>query len=153
MDTLSQTTLNWKRMKKVWSNFKEDIRAARHETSVYSFDPLTKILILLFIFSCLDAYFTLVWIDSGLAIEANPLLEPLIAHGTFSFIATKLLLTAAGCVVLHYAKRESKLAAWSIIVLALGYCILTLYHIVGAVLSADHTLLPDFLNDTILFFT
>lgn len=139
-------------MKKIRNNLVEEISTIRQEIAVISLDASTKLLILLFLFSCLDAYFTLLWIDSGLAIEANPLLQPLIEHGPFSFVATKLLLTGLGCIILHRSKNESRLAAWSIAGLAVGYCVLTVYHIIGAVLSTDHTLLPDFVNDTILFF-
>lgn len=139
-------------MKKIWSDLVEDLKLSRQEIREMSIDPLTKILVLLFVFSCLDAYFTLVWIDAGLAIEANPVLAPLIKYGPFSFVATKLLLTGLGCLILYHAKRKSKIAAWSIVFLTLGYCVLTVYHIIGAILSADHTLLPAFVNDVVLFF-
>ena len=131
----------------------KDLQVSFQEISDRSYSVYTKLLVFLFLFSCLDAHFTLLWIDAGLAIEAYPLLEPLIEHGPFSFVATKLLLTALGCVILHRAKRESKIARLSIVSLTVGYCILTIYHVIGAILSADHTLLPKFLNDIVLFFT
>lgn len=47
---------------------------------------------ILALFNLLDAVFTYVWVTMGYAIEANPILEPLITTSPTGFMVYKLLL-------------------------------------------------------------
>ena len=140
-------------MKKSWHSFKNAFIEALHYVRSFKADGLTSLLVLLFIFSVLDAFFTLMWIQSGLAIEANPILNELVKDGPFSFVATKIALTGLGCIGLYRARHHSVIARRSIVLLTIGYSALIIYHIIGALLSIDPGHLPNFISDMILFFS
>ena len=54
--------------------------------------------------SCADAFLTLQLIDRGM-IEANPVMNALMAHGTVMFTSLKLAMTAFGIFVLVYLAK------------------------------------------------
>lgn len=54
--------------------------------------------------SCADAFLTLQLLDRGM-IEANPVMNALMSHGTSVFTSTKLALTAFGIFVLVYLAK------------------------------------------------
>jgi len=54
--------------------------------------------------SCADAFLTLQLIDRGM-IEANPVMNALMAHGTVLFTSLKLAMTAFGIFVLVYLAK------------------------------------------------
>lgn len=56
------------------------------------------------IFSCLDAFMTLLLLDRGMY-EANPFMAALIGEGTRTFAVTKLAMTAVGILALVYLAR------------------------------------------------
>lgn len=56
------------------------------------------------IFSCLDAFMTLLLLDRGMY-EANPFMAALIGEGTRTFAVTKLVMTAVGILALVYLAR------------------------------------------------
>ena len=104
-------------------------------------------LIFIFVLSCVDALFTVAWLQSGLATEANPLLERLLESGGFSFAATKTLMTFVGCYILYKVKDESVYAKGVIVGLLGMYVLLTFYHIFGALVSIDESYLPIWVVD------
>ena len=55
--------------------------------------------------SCADAFLTLLLIDRGM-IEANPLMNAIMAHGTTVFTSTKLAMTAFGIFVLVFLAKS-----------------------------------------------
>ena len=138
-------------MKKRWSNFCSSLREEWQFLKNIKVEKYTLYIILIFLFSFLDASFTLTWIKSGLAIEANPLLKSLIDHGDFSFLSTKIALTGLGCGFLFLTKDESEFARKTIVFLLSAYVLLILYHFLGALMSMDHSLLPDFVNDFLIW--
>ena len=80
------------------------------------------------ILNLLDASFTLVWTLSGLAIEANPLMDQALAHGPMRFMTVKLALVSLGLLLL-WRLRVRKLAQVAIVGGALAYVVLLTYHL------------------------
>jgi len=76
----------------------------------------------------LDAIFTLIWINSGLAREANPLLEQIVQEHPLGFAIAKLGLVTAGSWLL-WRYRSRPLAVVGIFVAFLVYYLILLYHI------------------------
>ncbi len=76
----------------------------------------------------LDAIFTLVWINAGLAREANPLLADIVRDHPVAFAAVKLGLVSGGSFLL-WRYRSRPLAVVGIFVVFLVYYLLLLYHI------------------------
>ena len=54
--------------------------------------------------SCADAFLTLQLLDKGM-IEANPVMNAVMAHGTATFTSTKLAMTAFGIFVLVFLAK------------------------------------------------
>jgi hypothetical protein len=76
----------------------------------------------------LDAIFTLIWVNAGLAREANPLLAEIVRDHPVAFAVVKLGLVAGGSFLLwHYRRRP--LAVVGIFVAFFVYYLLLLYHI------------------------
>ena len=138
-------------MMKIWNDFTESLREAWKYTLSRKIGKFTICLLFIFLFSILDASFTLLWIKTGLAVEANPLLNELIHHGDFSFLAIKIILTGVGCLFLYHAKEKSYIAKFVIVLLLCLYCIITAYHFFGALCSIDSELLPDFVSDILVW--
>ena len=76
----------------------------------------------------LDAIFTLVWINAGLASEANPLLADIVRDHPVVFATVKLGLVAGGSFLL-WRYRSRPLAVVGIFVAFIVYYLLLLYHI------------------------
>jgi hypothetical protein len=76
----------------------------------------------------LDAMFTLVWINAGLAREANPLLEKFVLDQPVMFSVVKLSLVALGSLLL-WRYRFRPLAVVGIFVAFIVYYLVLLYHI------------------------
>lgn len=92
------------------------------------FKWLLSIVKFLLVLNLLDAVFTIIWVSTGLAGEANPLLNDLIRIHPLLFVLVKLMLVSFGSLLLwHY--RFKPLAVIAItIAFIIYYCIL-LYHI------------------------
>lgn len=84
--------------------------------------------------SVLDAVFTLSWIRSGIATEANPILDYLLSWGEEYFFAGKVFLTFSGCAILKFLS-DNPLSRKAAISLTGFYGCLTLYHVIGAYLA------------------
>lgn len=60
---------------------------------------------LIVIGSCTDALLTLMLVENGVAVEANPLMAPLVGHSALAFALVKVALTAGGVVLLTQLAR------------------------------------------------
>jgi hypothetical protein len=76
----------------------------------------------------LDAIFTLIWVNAGLAREANPLLAEIVRNHPVGFASVKLALVMGGSFLL-WRYRSRPLAVVGIFVTFLVYYLLLLYHI------------------------
>jgi hypothetical protein len=82
------------------------------------------IALLILMFSCSDAFLTLLLLERG-AHEANPLMAPLLGHPAAAFALVKIGLTAAGVVLLTQLARLR--AFGGVPIGALLYVVLALY--------------------------
>ena len=80
------------------------------------------------VLNLLDALFTLVWVRSGLAREANPLIEELVNDQAVGFVLVKLGLVGLGSWLLWH-RRERPAAVIAIVAAFLAYYLVLLYHI------------------------
>lgn len=80
------------------------------------------------VLNLLDALFTLTWVMSGLASEANPFLHELVHRHPVSFVAAKLALVGLGSLLL-WRLRSRPLAVVGIFVAFLAYYALLLVHV------------------------
>ncbi len=80
------------------------------------------------IINLLDAAFTLFWTLSGLAVEANPLMEHALADSPVRFMVIKLSLVSLGLLLL-WRLRWRRLARVAIVGSALAYAALLTYHL------------------------
>ena len=138
-------------MKKAWNEFTSSLSSGWNYLRSIKIEKYSLLIILVFVLSLLDAVFTLAWIKAGLAVEANPLLRKLLDHGEFSFLGTKIFLTGVGCSFLFWVKDKSRAARFTIWTIFILYCVVTGYHLLGALHSIDHTHLPDFVNDFLVW--
>ena len=88
----------------------------------------------IFLLSILDAIFTYIWLQNGIAEEANPILEICLEAGDFWFFAAKISLTGLGCAVL-WNTRDSHWSQKAGLSLLIMYTLLNLYHIFGAAIT------------------
>jgi hypothetical protein len=80
------------------------------------------------VLNLLDALFTLVWVRSGLAREANPLIDQLVEEHAVGFVLVKLGLVGLGSWLLWH-RRERPAAAIAIVAAFLIYYLILLYHL------------------------
>ena len=80
------------------------------------------------ILNLLDALFTLFWVRSGLATEANPLIAKLVTEHAVGFVVVKLGLVSLGSWLL-WQRRERPAAAIAIVAAFLVYYLVLLYHL------------------------
>jgi hypothetical protein len=83
--------------------------------------------VLVSVCSCLDALFTLLYLQGG-GSEANPLMHLTLVHSSTLFLACKISLTVAGVWVLA-AHQQWPLATGGLYGLALLYGLLLGYHL------------------------
>ena len=87
-------------------------------------------LLLILVLSVMDAWFTLQAIQDGRAREANPLMNRMLMHHTWTFISIKMILTSLG-VTLLWLRKDHQLAIRASWLLVGSYFALTIYHLVG----------------------
>lgn len=80
------------------------------------------------VLNLLDALFTLVWVSSGLATEANPMLQTLVRERPIVFVGAKLALVGLGSLLL-WRLRQRPLAVIAIFVGFIAYYALLLVHV------------------------
>ena len=91
------------------------------------------------IFNVIDAVLTLIWISSGRATEANPLMAVLIDQHPVAFLVVKLTLVFLGSTLLwRYRKRP--LSVIFIFVAFMLYYFIILYHLNAVEFSLLKTL-------------
>lgn len=83
-----------------------------------------------------DAFFTLLWVSTGVASEANELMAPLVEDAPALFVAVKLALVGMGTWVL-WRRRDRPLAVIGIFGVFLAYYAILALHLdqLGAVLG------------------
>lgn len=75
----------------------------------------------------LDAVFTLVWVHTGVATEANALLAAALDYSTIAFMLAKLSVVSAGVLVLwKYRRRRLSVAGLTLVFVI--YNALLIYH-------------------------
>jgi hypothetical protein len=82
------------------------------------------------VFNLLDAVLTMVWVSSGLAVEANPLLEPVLAASPVGFVVIKCALVSLGLLLL-WRLRQRATAAAAMVGTAVVYFAVVMYHLRG----------------------
>ena len=80
------------------------------------------------VLNLIDAVLTLIWIHSGLATEANTLIDELINESPLGFIAVKLSLVGMGSWLL-WQQRRRPAAVCGIFTVFLAYYGILLYHL------------------------
>lgn len=80
------------------------------------------------VFNLLDAVLTMIWVESGRATEANPLLEPLLSASPVVFVLAKMSLVSLG-VLLLWRLRDRVSAAVALVVTAVIYGAVVAYHL------------------------
>jgi hypothetical protein len=80
------------------------------------------------VLNLLDALFTLVWVRSGLAREANPLIDRLVNENAVGFVLVKLGLVGLGSWLLWH-RRQRPAAVIGIVAAFLVYYFVLLYHL------------------------
>ncbi len=89
-----------------------------------------KLILAIFLLSCLDAIFTITWVELNIGEELNPLLLYFIDIGPVHFMVIKLCLTAAGCVVFQLTKKHpfcKKAIQYTLLL----YILVNIYHLLG----------------------
>lgn len=82
----------------------------------------------IFVFNALDGLLTIAWVTTGLAQEANPLMDPLLAFHPALFMVAKLTLVGLGSLLL-WRHRTKPSAVIGIVGLFMAYYLLLLYHL------------------------
>jgi glucan phosphoethanolaminetransferase (alkaline phosphatase superfamily) len=100
---------------------------------------LSGIVKTLLVLNLLDALFTLVWVRSGLALEANTLIDELVNEHAVGFVAVKLGLVALGSWLL-WRRRRRPVAVVGIFVAFMAYYLILLYHVQYAANLISHLL-------------
>lgn len=77
-----------------------------------------------------DAMFTLLYTRSGLATEANPLMDQVLAASPVLFMLAKLSLVSLGVLVL-WRLREHRTARFGLVGASAAYTLLLAYHLSG----------------------
>jgi hypothetical protein len=80
------------------------------------------------VLNVLDAIFTMIWVQAGLANEANVLLEDLVSNHTVLFMVVKLVLVSLGSILL-WRYRMQPLAVVGLFFVFLAYYYILLYHL------------------------
>lgn len=89
---------------------------------------LSWILWTLIVLNLMDAVFTLLWVQVGLATEANLLLRKLVEEHPFWFLLSKVALVSCGSVLL-WRRRENPLAVFGIFGCFFAYYCVVLQHL------------------------
>ena len=80
------------------------------------------------VLNLVDAVLTLIWIQAGLATEANPVMAELVNNSPVAFVLSKVALVSLGSALL-WRFRSRPLAVVGIFAVFLVYYVLILYHL------------------------
>ena len=139
-----------KRTKRALNKTKESFLESWQEIKSLKVEKNSFLIYCIFLLSILDALFTLAWIKTGLAVEANPILAVFLEMGDSVFLSFKILLTLLGCIIL-YIHRRTRLGSLMIASLAIAYSGLAVYHFLGAWGSLHPESLPLFVEKLLIF--
>jgi hypothetical protein len=97
----------------------------------------TRVVEAVLVLNLLDVVFTLIWVHTGLAREANPLLSHLVVAHPVVFVSAKVALVSFGSWVL-WRYRQKQLAALAALLLVAAYYTVLLIHarILGSLVPA-----------------
>jgi hypothetical protein len=104
------------------------------QLSLERHDWLQSMLAAVVVLNMLDGILTIGWIESGRAVELNPLMDYLLGTHPVLFIFTKMLLVCLG-VLLLWRFRAKTSAVISIYLCLAVYSGLLLYHLGGGVIQ------------------
>ena len=94
---------------------------------------IARLVYFLSILIIVDLTATLFWIKSGLATEANPVMDFFLQHSPVLFVITKLGLSGAGLYILYFfRKRFKRKVFYILLILNLIYLIVFGYHLWAA---------------------
>ena len=96
-------------------------------------NKLNGLIYILLLFNMVDGLLTIAWVESGRAVELNPLMDYLIGIHPVLFMAIKLLLVSLGSLLI-WRYRDRFLAVASLYLCVTAYSLLMLYH-GGALIS------------------
>lgn len=86
---------------------------------------------ILAILNVLDAVLTILWVETGCAVEANPIMDYFLSIHPVLFLLVKMFLVYGGIgILLHY--RQKPIATFSLWIFCLVYGLLLCYHIFHA---------------------
>lgn len=89
---------------------------------------LKNIVLATLVLNLLDAVFTIIWISTGAATEANPVLAEVAHEDPGLFVTVKFLLVGLGSLLL-WRNRKRPGAVVSVFIAFLAYYFLLLYHL------------------------
>ena len=96
--------------------------------TIQHFRWLKNIVLATLVLNVLDAIFTVIWISSGLATEANPMMADVAHTDPGLFVTVKLLLVGLGSFLL-WQQRKRPGAVIGIFIVFLAYYFVVLYHL------------------------
>ena len=89
---------------------------------------LRAIMTAVVVLNLLDAVLTVLWVQTGVATEANILLAGILAHSAVLFMVVKMSLVSLGLVLL-WRQRDRALAVFGIGLVFVAYTALLLHHL------------------------
>ncbi len=92
------------------------------------FGWLRKLVAVTLVLNLIDAVLTLVWLETGQAVEANPVMNALLQIGPVAFVLGKIALVSIGSIFL-WRRRYHTLSVVGIFVAFLTYYFILLYHL------------------------
>ena len=93
-------------------------------------------LFILIFLSLFDLVMTMIWVATGEAEEANPVMDFFLQRSFYLFAIAKLFLTFGGILILHrYKSIADKFIFKASLFLVLVYAVLTGWHIIGAFIT------------------
>ncbi len=93
-------------------------------------DWLKGVVASIIVLNALDGILTIIWVESGMATEANPLMDVLLSKSPVLFICVKMLLVCLG-VILLWRLRAKAFALASIYLCFMVYSLVFFYHLHG----------------------
>ncbi len=106
-----------------------DLGAETRRIGTYhQFVFLRRMVMAVLVLNLVDGVLTMVWIATGVAEEANPLLADLVNEQPVLFMAAKTALVGLGSLLLWW-RRKRPMAVVAIFICFVAYYLLLLYHL------------------------
>lgn len=107
------------------------------KSSERSISVLRLVVLAVIVANLLDAVFTMFWVESGIAVEANALMAVVLERSAVGFTALKLAVVSAGVLVLWRLRHRSRLAVPGLVGCCVAYSSLMVYHFGIAALAIE----------------